>query len=173
MKCKLNLLVVTFFFQREWDYNFSKSVIFLHTPCLRIKDRGSAMTRSLARMRISVRSWIARKPDHPSCFDFESNFSRGSELWVRQAEEQRANKPDQKLDEKLGEKLNCKETGSTFPLQKFCPSERQNKTSDRSKGSSGMLGHGSNPNNHHQGCLDVDKIPIIIIKDACTLTKSQ
>ena len=29
-----------------------------------------------------------------------------------------------------------------------------------------MLEHELNSNNHHQGCLDMDQIPIIIIKDA-------
>ena len=34
-----------------------------------------------------------------------------------------------------------------------------------------MIGRGLNPNNHHQGCLYKDQIPIIIIKHAWTWIK--
>ena len=36
-----------------------------------------------------------------------------------------------------------------------------------------MLEHELNYNNNHQGCLDMDRIPIIIIKDAWTWIKFQ
>ena len=39
------------------------------------------------------------------------------------------------------------------------------------KFSSRMLEHELNSNNHHQGCLDMDQIPIIIIRDALTWIK--
>ena len=36
-----------------------------------------------------------------------------------------------------------------------------------------VLRHGLNPDDHHQGCLYIDQTPIIIIKYAWTLIKSQ